>query len=76
MLEVRQDLHLVQEEAAGVLVARQLRAEDLERDPALREPLFGLVDLPHPTFADQPLDEVLADLFHRGALYAQQVAEI
>ena len=63
VLELREDLHFVEEQAPALLAPRQLGPEHLERHPALREPLLGLVDLAHPTFADHPPDDVLTDAF-------------
>ena len=68
VLEVREDLHLVQEEPPPVLAPGELRAEHLERDAPLREPLLGLVDLAHPAFADEAADEVFAKLIHERDL--------
>ena len=64
MLEVREDLHLVEEEAAPLLVTRQLWAEDLQRDTPLREALLRLVDLAHAALADEAPHQVFADSIH------------
>jgi hypothetical protein len=64
VLDPREDLHLVEEEPARLVALRKLRMEDLEGDAPLAQPLLALVDLPHPTLADQPSYEVIAHLLH------------
>jgi hypothetical protein len=64
MLEMGEDLHLVQEETAAVLVPGELRTEHLQRDAPLRQALLRLVDLAHPAFPDQAADEVFTDSIH------------
>jgi hypothetical protein len=64
VLELREDLHLVEEEPPPLLALGQLGPQDLEGDAALGEPLLGLVDLAHPTFADHAADLVLANALH------------
>ncbi len=61
VLQLREDLHLVEEEPATFFRAGQLGPQHLERHPSLREALLRLVDLAHPTFADQSTDDVLPD---------------
>jgi hypothetical protein len=72
VLEVRQDLHLVEEKPAAVLVLRELGAKDLQRDAALREALFGFVDLAHTAFTDEAPNEVFADSIHGLSLYVRE----
>src|SRR5262249_24358602 len=66
VLEVRENLHLVQEQPAALLTPGELGVEHLERDAPLREALLALVDLAHAAFPDQAADEVVTELFHLG----------
>ena len=50
--------------ADAILGSRELGPQNLQRDAPAREALFGLVDLAHPAFADEALDQVFADPLH------------
>jgi hypothetical protein len=50
--------------SAIALTISTARGHGIQRDASLREALLRLVHLPHPTFADEPRDEVLPNSLH------------
>lgn len=64
MFEMREDLHLVDEELASRVALGELRMEDFDRDAAFGELFFALVDFAHAPLAHQPPDEVITELLH------------
>ncbi len=67
MFEMRQDLHLVDEEFASRVAFCEFRMEDFDRHAAFGELFFALVNFAHAPFAHQTSDDVITELLHHAS---------